>query len=252
MARTKLQFGLFTSLLVLLLFGRAAFADSCELVAVLDDKPTASEIKKLIDQLGSSKFAERETASKRLQEIGEPALDDLRKAAADGKDAELRRRAKDVIQKISPETSEAPWEALLKQGIREATTHQNYKKAVEILTKAGKLAEESLRPNPTIPNQPGIPILAEIYLHLARSHRAIENWQQAGNAYNRATRDSNSEKRKEIHREWSEMTDKLVAGWEKTVKTAIDKDGELKKTADKYPFVVLHYRRFDRGGDLKP
>src|SRR5262245_9000301 len=66
--------------------------------ATVDDKPSAAEIKKLIKQLGSSQFAEREAASKHLQEIGKPALADLQKATAETKDAELRRRAKNLIE----------------------------------------------------------------------------------------------------------------------------------------------------------
>jgi hypothetical protein len=51
------------------------------------------EIERLTQRLGSTNFAEREAATKRLDAIGEPALDSLRKVAACSKDAEIRCRA---------------------------------------------------------------------------------------------------------------------------------------------------------------
>ena len=42
--------------------------------------PDDTEVERLIKQLGSDQFKEREAATKRLQEIGEPALDALDKA----------------------------------------------------------------------------------------------------------------------------------------------------------------------------
>lgn len=254
MARTKLswEFSFFSSLLILLIIGRVVFADTPEPGLIPQDKPTTAEIRKVIGQLGSSDFTERETASKRLQEIGKPALDDLRKAAAASNDPELRRRAKEVIGIIATESSEWAWEALLKQGIRMETTKKDYKKAVKTLTKAEKIAKEKLHPDQRAP-EADIPILTEIYLHLARSYRGLESWGKAGNAFSRATYYSNydSEKRKQIDREWSEMTDELVSGWEKIVKAKIAGDTELKKLAEKYPLVVLHSRRFAGGGYLK-
>ncbi len=59
----------------------------------------APDVTKLIDQLGSMKFADREAAAKALDELGAPALDALRKAAK-GEDAEARRRAADLVTKI--------------------------------------------------------------------------------------------------------------------------------------------------------
>ena len=64
-------------------------------VAASDD----AEIARLIKQLGHDEFEKREAATTRLQEIGEPALDALRKAAI-GNDPEVRRRAKDVVTSI--------------------------------------------------------------------------------------------------------------------------------------------------------
>jgi hypothetical protein len=59
-----------------------------------------SEVDRLIKQLGSDSFAEREAASKALGAIGEPALEALRKAVETGDDAEVRWRAKQVVQSV--------------------------------------------------------------------------------------------------------------------------------------------------------
>jgi WD40 repeat protein len=67
-------------------------------------KPSPAEIQKLIDQLGSGKYAEREEASNRLAEIGEPAWKALRKAAALSEDLEIRRRAGRLAQEIGKKT----------------------------------------------------------------------------------------------------------------------------------------------------
>lgn len=53
----------------------------------------AERITSLIKQLGNDEFVKREAASKELNAIGEPSLEALRKAAASGDDAEIRRRA---------------------------------------------------------------------------------------------------------------------------------------------------------------
>ena len=57
------------------------------------------EIDRLIKQLGSDKFKEREAATKRLQEIGEPALAALYKAQDSG-DTEVCRRADNIVAAI--------------------------------------------------------------------------------------------------------------------------------------------------------
>ena len=60
-------------------------------------RPKAAEIERLIVQLGSDTFDEREAASKALVGIGEPALPALRRASS-SEDAEVRRRARDVMK----------------------------------------------------------------------------------------------------------------------------------------------------------
>ena len=61
--------------------------------------PADGEIAKLVLQLGDADFATREAASRRLGEIGKPALDAL-KEAADGADAEIRTRATALVRRI--------------------------------------------------------------------------------------------------------------------------------------------------------
>jgi len=65
--------------------------------AVVADTP---EIERLIQQLGSPKFMEREAASKGLEVAGEPALDALEKAATSAQDAEVRRQSRLLIAAI--------------------------------------------------------------------------------------------------------------------------------------------------------
>ena len=50
------------------------------------------EIANLIHQLGNSSFRTREAANEALTQIGEPALEALRRAAKSSQDPEIRRR----------------------------------------------------------------------------------------------------------------------------------------------------------------
>jgi hypothetical protein len=59
-----------------------------------------AEVARLIRQLGSEEFAERQEAARKLVDIGEPALPALRKAAADHPDAEVRRSAGGARDKV--------------------------------------------------------------------------------------------------------------------------------------------------------
>src|SRR5262245_14937573 len=62
------------------------------------EKVDSNRIGKLIEQLGSGDFAERERASQALDAIGADAMDALR-AATKSDDAEVRRRAEDLVAK---------------------------------------------------------------------------------------------------------------------------------------------------------
>src|SRR5262245_17481317 len=58
------------------------------------------DIARLIRQLGADEFAERESASKRLEEIGVPALEALQEAAKKNADLEVRARASRLVKII--------------------------------------------------------------------------------------------------------------------------------------------------------
>jgi len=68
-----------------------------------DDKTQTEKIAQWIQQLGSDSFAERNAASKALDEIGEPALEALREAMK-SRDAEVRRRATALVATIEART----------------------------------------------------------------------------------------------------------------------------------------------------
>jgi uncharacterized protein (TIGR03067 family) len=79
--------------------------------------PTAApggEIDKLVRQLGSPKFDEREAAAGRLEALGEPALEALRKALR-SEDPEVRRRARGLVDAIEGrdyQRLEGTWECV--------------------------------------------------------------------------------------------------------------------------------------------
>jgi RNA polymerase sigma factor (sigma-70 family) len=62
----------------------------------------ADRVAKLIEQLGSDTFADREAASRELERVGSAALEALRKAAQSA-DLEIRRRAQALVNKIEKE-----------------------------------------------------------------------------------------------------------------------------------------------------
>jgi hypothetical protein len=68
--------------------------------------PSARESARLVEKLGSPDFAEREAATKRLDELGPQALDDLR-AACKSEDPEIADRAKDLVRKIERRVASA-------------------------------------------------------------------------------------------------------------------------------------------------
>src|SRR5437773_1860038 len=78
---------------LLLAAGGTAWAGS-------DKEVDNARIVQLIEQLGNDRFSAREEASKALEAIGKPALNPLREAAARNKDAEIRRRAQILVDRI--------------------------------------------------------------------------------------------------------------------------------------------------------
>jgi hypothetical protein len=82
-------------LLTLLTFGLISFAAFAE----PPTSPSRAEIELLIKNLGSMEFAEREDASKRLEKLGVPVLEDLRTAIR-SEDPEVVRRAAEIVRRI--------------------------------------------------------------------------------------------------------------------------------------------------------
>lgn len=58
------------------------------------------KIARLVQRLGSDRFAEREAAARVLDGLGEKALPALREASTQGEDAEVRRRAQALVARI--------------------------------------------------------------------------------------------------------------------------------------------------------
>jgi WD40 repeat protein len=79
---------------VFVVCGRAAPADRP------DDEKVRAEVRKLIGQLDDDSPDKRDEATKRLEEIGEPALPLLRDAAENGAGVETRVRARSLIKAI--------------------------------------------------------------------------------------------------------------------------------------------------------
>ena len=208
-------------------------------------KPSAADIERLVRRLGSDSFADREEAMKELRRLGKPALEALRGAAADSTDKEIRRRAAELLDRLL----EPPYEKRFKEGVR-LLGKKDYRKAATVLHRT----VEMYRTDSTIPRADrGMidqPMLAEIYLHLARVYRGLGECDNAASVYHNALYyyDSNQQKRMEIEREWRAMLDPLLEGWQKDVYAKINKDARLKALTAKYPLVVLHARRYACGG----
>jgi tetratricopeptide (TPR) repeat protein len=205
--------------------------------------PSPAEVERLVAQLGSSSFAEREAAAARLKGLGKAAHEALRRAAL-SKDPEVRRRAGRLLDELLEE----PFSKAFKEGVARLNK-KDYRKAVTALQSAAELYEKSPRPRREPGNEP---LLADIYLHLARAHHGLAEHEKAGHAYGRAEYHANydREKRAVIEREWTGMVRGLVAGWEREVRNKASKTPALKALPEKHPLVVLHSRRYAAGGYL--
>src|SRR3954471_24163851 len=86
------------------------FSAFCLLVSLSPCLPVCASgddrVDRLINQLGSSSYADREEASKALDEVGAPALDALRKASH-ARDAEIRRRSLALVRRIEERVENA-------------------------------------------------------------------------------------------------------------------------------------------------
>lgn len=77
----------------------STLAPMISLPSLADESPSKEKIDKLVEQMGSGSFSEREKATKELAAIGVPALEALRHAVKSD-DAEVRKRAEEIIPKI--------------------------------------------------------------------------------------------------------------------------------------------------------
>jgi hypothetical protein len=69
----------------------------------------AAELDRLVAQLGSLKFPERQAATQALEAIGEPAREALYKAATNSTDPEVRRRAADMVLPLISRALQGVW-----------------------------------------------------------------------------------------------------------------------------------------------
>ena len=87
-----------------ILLGPCAFrsvADESNAAELVAPAKMEQEIRRLIDQLGSKRFQDREQAARELSRLGTPALASL-KEASKSSDAEVRRRAQQLIERMAP------------------------------------------------------------------------------------------------------------------------------------------------------
>jgi hypothetical protein len=74
-------------------------------MAIRADEPGSEardkETRRLVDQLGSERFEDREEATQQLAKLGQAALPGL-KQASKSPDTEVRRRALQLVQQIEP------------------------------------------------------------------------------------------------------------------------------------------------------
>lgn len=88
-----------TRRLVLALIGAVGLGALLLAPARAAEKLDAEKLAKLVEQLGSDEFSDRETAMKELATIGAPALEALRKGAQSD-NAEIKRRCEELATKI--------------------------------------------------------------------------------------------------------------------------------------------------------
>jgi hypothetical protein len=100
--------------------------------------PDAVRIDRLITQLGSEFYADREAATKALNRAGAPALEPLQRACEGSDDAEIRRRAEQLIKVIEPRAREERALAIRRSSLSPEEKGQKLKD----LVKAGMSVEE--------------------------------------------------------------------------------------------------------------
>jgi Leucine Rich repeat len=104
---------------ILLLLILSALTTHPKIKAALD----ISEVEQLISRLGNRRFTERETASRALDNIGEPALGALRNASVQSMDAEIRRRASALVLTIEQRLTKQARERAIAMILRNRGTY---------------------------------------------------------------------------------------------------------------------------------
>src|SRR5712691_5751325 len=126
---------------LLLAAGGTAWAGS-------DKEVDNARIAQLIERLGNDRFSAREEASRALEAIGKPALNPLREAAARTKDAEIRRRAQILIDRIDttdPEQLAAAAEIVKLGGKFEIDRNSPGKPVVTVELRNPKVTDDNLK-----------------------------------------------------------------------------------------------------------
>jgi formylglycine-generating enzyme required for sulfatase activity len=109
--------------------------------ACLAAETETERIDRLVRQLGSEKFEDRELAGKALEAIGTPALGALRKAATASADAEVRRRAGQLVNEVLRRSRPPSLDCTCKDGASAA----DVRKAQEAWAKhLGRKVEETV------------------------------------------------------------------------------------------------------------
>ena len=200
-------------------------------------------VQRLIEQLASQKFAEREAAAKELRRIGEPALAPLREAAQSNKGPEVRRRAEELARGIVDDAIAR----LLKEETHESAIFN--KKVAKILECVTDLARERLHADRATTPPGNDAFLSDAYLRLARARKMLGESIAAADAYQQAEVYCDDPRKAQAMR--PEMLPVMMPIWEKTVRERIAGDAALKALAAKYPVVLLHSRRYTDGGYLQ-
>lgn len=94
-------------------------------------QPGEAEVRRLIRQLGSADFAEREAAVKALRALGEEALPALKKASVD-KDPELKRRATQLLKPLEAKVQMREMEHIVASKL---SPREKGRKLKELITK---------------------------------------------------------------------------------------------------------------------
>jgi WD40 repeat protein len=111
------------------------------LASVIADDPDDKEIARLVQQLRSSDFRIRDTARKRLEEVGEPALEALQRATINV-DLEARRRAESIIAVIENKLTHDSLKCCVEQ--LRLTGHRGFVFAVSVSADGKRLLTGSI------------------------------------------------------------------------------------------------------------